>query len=80
MYVQMGLLFDFHRFKSIGAAKFKNPRQPVFTLDHDVQNKTEKVISLMQSRRIFQYRHNICQFKEPRKVCLHRTIRQNSRC
>ncbi|KAF9351803.1 mitochondrial Homoaconitase [Mortierella sp. NVP85] len=30
------------KFKSIGAASFKNPRQPVFALDHDVQNKTEK--------------------------------------
>ncbi|CAO3574418.1 unnamed protein product [Mortierella alpina] len=30
------------KFKSIGAAHFKNPRQPVFALDHDVQNKTEK--------------------------------------
>ncbi|KAG0282787.1 mitochondrial Homoaconitase, partial [Dissophora globulifera] len=29
-------------FKSIGAAKFKNPSQPVFALDHDVQNKSEK--------------------------------------
>ena len=31
------------RFKSIGAQKFKFPRQAVFTLDHDVQNKSEKV-------------------------------------
>jgi homoaconitate hydratase len=30
------------RFKSIGATKFNNPRQPVFALDHDVQNKSEK--------------------------------------
>ncbi|KAF9435632.1 mitochondrial Homoaconitase [Entomortierella beljakovae] len=30
------------KFKSIGAAQFKNPRQPIFALDHDVQNKTEK--------------------------------------
>ncbi|KAF9170244.1 mitochondrial Homoaconitase [Mortierella sp. AD011] len=30
------------KFKSIGAAQFKNPRQPVFALDHDVQNKSEK--------------------------------------
>ncbi|KAF9582978.1 mitochondrial Homoaconitase [Lunasporangiospora selenospora] len=30
------------KFKSIGAAQFKNSRQPVFALDHDVQNKTEK--------------------------------------
>jgi homoaconitate hydratase len=30
------------RFKSIGATKIHNPRQPVFTLDHDVQNKSSK--------------------------------------
>jgi homoaconitate hydratase len=28
------------RFKSIGATKISNPRQTVFTLDHDVQNKS----------------------------------------
>ncbi|KIM64272.1 hypothetical protein SCLCIDRAFT_1213368 [Scleroderma citrinum Foug A] len=30
------------KFKSIGATKIANPRQLVFTLDHDVQNKSEK--------------------------------------
>ncbi len=30
------------KFKSIGATKFNNPRQIVFALDHDVQNKSEK--------------------------------------
>ncbi|KAI1315566.1 mitochondrial Homoaconitase [Mortierella claussenii] len=30
------------KFKSIGAARFKDPDQPVFALDHDVQNKSEK--------------------------------------
>ena len=30
------------RFKSIGAAQIKFPRQAVFTLDHDVQNKSSK--------------------------------------
>ncbi|KAI8607665.1 homoaconitase [Chytriomyces sp. MP71] len=30
------------KFKAIGASKFNSPSQPVFTLDHDVQNKTEK--------------------------------------
>ncbi len=29
------------KFKSIGATKMNNPRQPVFTLDHDIQNKSE---------------------------------------
>ncbi|KAH8991358.1 homoaconitase [Lactarius hatsudake] len=30
------------KFKSIGAAQIKSPRQAVFTLDHDVQNKSPK--------------------------------------
>jgi homoaconitate hydratase len=30
------------RFKSIGAKQIKSPRQAVFTLDHDVQNKSAK--------------------------------------
>ena len=29
------------KFKSIGATKINNPRQVVFTLDHDIQNKGE---------------------------------------
>src|ERR1700761_1492886 len=31
-----------HRFKSIGATKIHDPKQIVFTLDHDVQNKSPK--------------------------------------
>ncbi|KAG8680521.1 mitochondrial Homoaconitase, partial [Ceratobasidium sp. 395] len=30
------------KFKSLGATKIHNPSQPVFTLDHDVQNKSPK--------------------------------------
>ncbi|KAH8824326.1 hypothetical protein DL96DRAFT_1613739 [Flagelloscypha sp. PMI_526] len=30
------------KFKSIGATKIYNSRQPVFTLDHDVQNRSDK--------------------------------------
>lgn len=30
------------KFKEIGAPKFFDPKQPVFALDHDVQNKSEK--------------------------------------
>ena len=29
------------KFKSIGATRMNNPRQPVFTLDHDIQNKSD---------------------------------------
>ncbi len=33
------------KFKSTGAEKFANPRQVVFTLDHNIQNKSEKNIA-----------------------------------
>ena len=29
------------KFKAIGASKMSNPRQPVFTLDHNVQDTSE---------------------------------------
>ena len=29
------------KFKAIGASRMNNPRQPVFTLDHNVQDKSE---------------------------------------
>jgi homoaconitate hydratase len=29
------------KFRAIGAAKIRDPRQPVFALDHDIQNKSE---------------------------------------
>ncbi len=33
------------KFQKIGAKKFANPRQPVFTLDHNIQDKSEKNIA-----------------------------------
>ena len=30
------------KFQAIGATRVADPRQPVFTLDHDVQNKAEE--------------------------------------
>ena len=33
------------KFKTIGVRKFKNPRQVVFTIDHDIQNKSEANLS-----------------------------------
>ena len=29
------------KFRSIGAARVRNPQQPVFTLDHDIQNRSD---------------------------------------
>ena len=37
------------KFKAIGAAKVKSPRQPVFALDHDIQNTAEDNIKKYRS-------------------------------
>jgi len=39
---KLSCLMVFFRFKSIGATRIKSPRQAVFTIDHDVQNKSPK--------------------------------------
>ena len=43
------------KFKAIGALKVKNPRQPVFALDHDIQNKGED--NLKKYRTIDKFAH-----------------------
>lgn len=46
---QISTFSCFHfRFESIKAKRIFSPLQPVFTLDHDVQNKTEKNLSKYQ--------------------------------
>ncbi|KAI9141299.1 aconitase A [Paraphysoderma sedebokerense] len=47
------------KFKTIGAAKFNNPRQPVFALDHDVQNKSEKNLAKYSAIEKFAKTHNV---------------------
>ncbi|KAK9767382.1 mitochondrial Homoaconitase [Basidiobolus ranarum] len=47
------------KFKSIGAGKFKNARQPVFALDHDVQNKSEKNLAKYASIEKFGGDHGV---------------------
>ncbi|KAA1138380.1 mitochondrial Homoaconitase [Puccinia graminis f. sp. tritici] len=44
-----------NKFKSIGASKIDNPRQPVFTIDHDVQNKSPE--NLKKYSRIEAFAH-----------------------
>lgn len=48
-----------NKFKSIGATSIKDNRQLVFTLDHDVQNKTEKNLAKYASIEIFARNHGI---------------------
>ncbi|TCD61850.1 mitochondrial Homoaconitase [Steccherinum ochraceum] len=47
------------KFNSIGAKKVHNSAQPVFTLDHDVQNKTSKNLSKYASIEAFARKHGI---------------------
>lgn len=49
------------KFKSIGANKLANPRQVVHTLDHDIQNKSEK--NLEKYRKIEEFSRSMgCDF------------------
>ncbi|KAI8364803.1 uncharacterized protein BYT42DRAFT_627856 [Radiomyces spectabilis] len=47
------------RFKSIGATKFYDPKQPVFALDHDVQNKSDKNLTKYANIEKFAQEHEI---------------------
>nr|GAT61000.1 predicted protein [Mycena chlorophos] len=47
------------KFKSIGATKIQNPVQPVFTLDHDVQNRSTKNLAKYASIEEFARLHNV---------------------
>ncbi|KAJ6577350.1 homoaconitase [Mycena capillaripes] len=47
------------KFKSIGATRIQNPVQPVFTLDHDVQNRSAKNLSKYASIEKFARQHKI---------------------
>ncbi|KIY68848.1 homoaconitase [Cylindrobasidium torrendii FP15055 ss-10] len=47
------------KFKTIGATKIHNPRQPVFTLDHDVQNRTTKNLAKYANIEAFGRSHGI---------------------
>eukprot|EP00842_Homolaphlyctis_polyrhiza_P006247 jgi/Hompol1/6623/HPOL_002288-RA len=47
------------KFKSIGAPSFFDPKQAVFTLDHDVQNKSAKNLAKYQAIEDFARLHNV---------------------
>ncbi|KZS92481.1 homoaconitase [Sistotremastrum niveocremeum HHB9708] len=47
------------KFKSIGATRILNPQQPVFTLDHDVQNRTAKNLAKYAQIEAFARTHSI---------------------
>ncbi|KAF8633095.1 hypothetical protein AX15_001512 [Amanita polypyramis BW_CC] len=47
------------KFKSIGATRIHDPSQPVFTLDHDVQNRSEKNLAKYASIEAFARQHGV---------------------
>ena len=47
------------KFESIGAQKIYNPHQPVFTLDHDIQNKSESNLRKYARIEAFAKEHGI---------------------
>ncbi|KAI0687628.1 homoaconitase [Cerioporus squamosus] len=47
------------KFKSIGATRIHNPKQLVFTLDHDVQNKSPKNLAKYASIEAFARQHGV---------------------
>jgi len=47
------------KFKGIGAKKISNPKQPVFALDHDIQNKDEANLKKYLSIQGFAAEHGI---------------------
>ncbi|KAF8575425.1 homoaconitase [Ramaria rubella] len=48
-----------NKFKSLGIDRVKNPKQLVFTLDHDVQNKSDKNMAKYAAIEVFARHHNI---------------------
>ncbi|CAH7672932.1 hypothetical protein BY996DRAFT_4589766 [Phakopsora pachyrhizi] len=47
------------KFKSIGVSKISNSRQPVFAIDHDVQNKSDSNLRKYSNIERFAHSHNI---------------------
>ncbi|KAJ3092675.1 mitochondrial Homoaconitase [Quaeritorhiza haematococci] len=48
-----------NKFQSIGAGRVRNPKQPVFTLDHDVQNTSDKNLAKYRGIEEFARRHGV---------------------
>ncbi|HVP39842.1 MAG TPA: homoaconitase [Candidatus Saccharimonadales bacterium] len=47
------------KFKSIGAPRIRDPRQPVFALDHDIQNTAEDNLKKYRSIEAFAKEHGV---------------------
>jgi homoaconitate hydratase len=47
------------KFRAIGAASFADPRQPVFAIDHDIQNKSEENLAKYARIEAFAREHDV---------------------
>ncbi|MFQ6046880.1 MAG: aconitase family protein, partial [Gemmatimonadales bacterium] len=47
------------KFEAIGATRIHDPRQPVFALDHDIQNRSESNLAKYRDIEAFARRHDI---------------------
>ncbi|KII89637.1 hypothetical protein PLICRDRAFT_158720 [Plicaturopsis crispa FD-325 SS-3] len=56
------------KFNSIGASRIKDPRQTVFTLDHDVQNKSPKNLAKYANIEAFARQHGVDFFPAGRGI------------
>ena len=50
------------KFMSMGATRVKDPRQMVFALDHDVQNKSESNLKKYEQIKAFAKKHGVVFF------------------
>lgn len=64
----MGTNYVNGRFKSIGATRITDPKQAVFTLDHDVQNKSEKNLAKYLAIESFARQHGVDFFPAGRGI------------
>jgi len=56
------------KFMSIGATQVRNPRQIVFTLDHDIQNTSDANLKKYQQIEAFAEKHSIDHFPPGRGI------------
>jgi len=47
------------KFRAIGAPRVRDPRQPVFVLDHDIQNRSEENVAKYRAIEMFAREHGI---------------------
>jgi homoaconitate hydratase len=56
------------KFEAIGVTKFADPGQPVFALDHDIQNESEKNLAKYAAIQAFARRHGVAFYPAGRGI------------